>query len=56
MDNSPTTGSVNTTAQEKQCLVKSSLAFDCKKYVHCSHHLFNSEDTLEGFLISLLNL
>ncbi|XP_010540108.1 PREDICTED: ubiquitin-conjugating enzyme E2 34 [Tarenaya hassleriana] len=30
MDNSPTTGSVNTTATEKQRLAKSSLAFNCK--------------------------
>ncbi|XP_010537655.1 PREDICTED: ubiquitin-conjugating enzyme E2 34-like [Tarenaya hassleriana] len=30
MDNSPTTGSVNTTAVEKQRLAKSSLAFNCK--------------------------
>ncbi|KAL3720717.1 hypothetical protein ACJRO7_005516 [Eucalyptus globulus] len=30
MDNSPTTGSVNTTAEEKQRLAKSSLAFNCK--------------------------
>lgn len=30
MDNSPTTGSVNTTAAEKQRLAKSSLAFNCK--------------------------
>ncbi|KAK4781166.1 hypothetical protein SAY87_017272 [Trapa incisa] len=30
MDNSPTTGSVNTTNEEKQRLAKSSLAFNCK--------------------------
>ncbi|KAM3699133.1 hypothetical protein ACB098_05G002300 [Castanea mollissima] len=30
MDNSPTTGSVNTTVAEKQRLAKSSLAFNCK--------------------------
>ncbi|ESQ43547.1 hypothetical protein EUTSA_v10014520mg [Eutrema salsugineum] len=30
MDNSPTTGSVNTTVAEKQLLAKSSLAFNCK--------------------------
>ncbi|PKI37934.1 hypothetical protein CRG98_041671 [Punica granatum] len=30
MDNSPTTGSVNTTTEEKQRLAKSSLAFNCK--------------------------
>ncbi|CAL0308885.1 unnamed protein product [Lupinus luteus] len=30
MDNSPTTGSVNTTTVEKQHLAKSSLAFNCK--------------------------
>ncbi|XAR51307.1 Ubiquitin--protein ligase [Bertholletia excelsa] len=30
MDNSPTTGSVSTTVDEKQCLAKSSLAFNCK--------------------------
>ncbi|KAE9616010.1 putative aminoacyltransferase, E1 ubiquitin-activating enzyme [Lupinus albus] len=30
MDNSPTTGSVNTTTAEKQHLAKSSLAFNCK--------------------------
>lgn len=30
MDNSPTTGSVNTTDAEKQCLAKASLAFNCK--------------------------
>ncbi|KAJ4958155.1 hypothetical protein NE237_025266 [Protea cynaroides] len=30
MDNSPTTGSVSTTATEKQRLAKSSLAFNCK--------------------------
>ncbi|XWS16099.1 hypothetical protein CRYUN_Cryun34aG0056500 [Craigia yunnanensis] len=30
MDNSPTTGSVNTTAAEKQRLAKMSLAFNCK--------------------------
>ncbi|XVF25301.1 hypothetical protein REPUB_Repub13aG0201600 [Reevesia pubescens] len=30
MDNSPTTGSVNTTAAEKQRLAKTSLAFNCK--------------------------
>lgn len=43
MDNSPTTGSVNTTTEEKQRLAKSSLAFNCKKYDHCSLHLFNSD-------------
>ncbi|XLT03138.1 hypothetical protein HN51_052489, partial [Arachis hypogaea] len=31
MDNSPTTGSVNTTSAEKQRLAKSSLSFNCKK-------------------------
>ncbi|KAI8526028.1 hypothetical protein RHMOL_Rhmol13G0276700 [Rhododendron molle] len=31
MDNSPTTGSVTTTVDEKQRLAKSSLAFNCKK-------------------------
>lgn len=31
MDNSPTTGSVNTTAAEKERLAKASLAFNCKK-------------------------
>ncbi|KAF3451947.1 hypothetical protein FNV43_RR08043 [Rhamnella rubrinervis] len=31
MDNSPTTGSVNTSTDEKQRLAKSSLAFNCKK-------------------------
>ncbi|XP_041001468.1 ubiquitin-conjugating enzyme E2 34-like isoform X2 [Juglans microcarpa x Juglans regia] len=30
MDNSPTTGSVNTTVAEKQSLAKASLAFNCK--------------------------
>ncbi|KAK4790212.1 hypothetical protein SAY86_017516 [Trapa natans] len=30
MDNSPTTGSVSTTTEEKQRLAKSSLAFNCK--------------------------
>ncbi|MBA0870969.1 hypothetical protein Goshw_019535 [Gossypium schwendimanii] len=30
MDNSPTTGSVNTTAAEKQRLAKTSLSFNCK--------------------------
>uniref|UniRef100_I1KHJ8 UBC core domain-containing protein n=1 Tax=Glycine max TaxID=3847 RepID=I1KHJ8_SOYBN len=30
MDNSPTTGSVNTTTAEKQRLAKSSLSFNCK--------------------------
>jgi ubiquitin-conjugating enzyme E2 J2 len=30
MDNSPTTGSVNTSVAEKQRLAKSSLAFNCK--------------------------
>lgn len=33
MDNSPTTGSVNTSVAEKQGLAKSSLAFNCKKWV-----------------------
>lgn len=31
MDNSPTTGSVNTTDAEKARLAKASLAFNCKK-------------------------
>lgn len=30
MDKSPTTGSVSTTVEEKQCLAKNSLAYNCK--------------------------
>ncbi|OIW16654.1 hypothetical protein TanjilG_23156 [Lupinus angustifolius] len=33
MDNSPTTGSVNTTTAEKQRLAKSSLSFNCKNAI-----------------------
>ncbi|XP_022631795.1 probable ubiquitin-conjugating enzyme E2 33 isoform X2 [Vigna radiata var. radiata] len=41
MDNSPTTGSVNTTTAEKQRLAKSSLSFNCKNVFiifHAAQH------------------
>lgn len=56
MDNSPTTGSVNTTTEEKQRLAKSSLAFNCKKYVHLLFSPLSDLRITQRVLTSSMNL